>query len=52
VARTPRFFPEVDRQALIEAIDRAYQKDPPTAEEKHLLQGIREQQRKLLESEG
>jgi hypothetical protein len=36
---------------LIEAINRAYEEDPPTTEEKELLQGIREKQRKLLESE-
>ena len=40
-----------ERQALIEAINRAYEEDPPTTEEKELLQGIREKQRKLLESE-
>jgi hypothetical protein len=37
---------------LIGAINRAYEEDPsPTTEEKQLLQDIREQQRKLLESE-
>ena len=40
-----------ERQALIEAINRAYEEDPPTTEEKKLLQGVREKQRKLLESE-
>jgi hypothetical protein len=40
------------RQALIEAINRAYGDDPPTSEEKELLQGIRAKQRQLLESEG
>ncbi len=40
-----------ERQALIEAINRAYKEDPPTPEEKELLKGIREKQRKLLESE-
>jgi metal-responsive CopG/Arc/MetJ family transcriptional regulator len=40
-----------ERQALIEAINRAYAEDPPTTEEKELLQGIREKQRKLLEPE-
>jgi metal-responsive CopG/Arc/MetJ family transcriptional regulator len=40
-----------ERQALIEAINRAYEDDPPTTEEKELLVGIRETQRKLLESE-
>jgi metal-responsive CopG/Arc/MetJ family transcriptional regulator len=40
-----------ERQALIEAVNRAYEEDPPTTEEKELLQGIREKQRKLLESE-
>jgi hypothetical protein len=35
---------------LIEAINRAYEEDPPTTE-KQLLQGIREKQRNLLESE-
>jgi len=39
------------RRALIEAINRAHEEDPPTAEEKELLQDIREKQRKLLESE-
>lgn len=45
------FVKRYERQALIEAINRAYQEDPPTTEEKELLQGIREKQRKLLESE-
>lgn len=45
------FVKRYERQALIEAINRAYEDDPPTAEEKELLQGIRETQRKLLESE-
>lgn len=40
-----------ERQALIEAINRAYEEEPQTPEEKKLLQGIREKQRKLLESE-
>ncbi|MFL6261913.1 MAG: hypothetical protein ACJ76Y_19620 [Thermoanaerobaculia bacterium] len=40
-----------ERQALIEAINRAYEEDPPTTEEKELLRGIREKQRKLLEPE-
>jgi metal-responsive CopG/Arc/MetJ family transcriptional regulator len=43
------FVKRYERRTLIEAINRAYEKDPPTAEEKELLQGIREQQRKLLE---
>ena len=45
------FMKRFERQALIEAINRAYLDEPPTAEEKKLLQGIRENQRKLLESE-
>jgi len=45
------FVKRHERQALIEAINRAYEDDPPTAEEKQLLQGIRETQRTLLESE-
>jgi len=45
------FVKRYERQALIEIINRAYEEDPPTAEEKQLLQGIREKQRKLLESE-
>jgi metal-responsive CopG/Arc/MetJ family transcriptional regulator len=40
-----------EKRALIEAINRAYEDDPPTAEEKELLQGIRRKQRKLAESE-
>jgi metal-responsive CopG/Arc/MetJ family transcriptional regulator len=40
-----------ERRALIEAINLAYQEDPPTPEEKEVLQGIRRKQRKLLESE-
>jgi hypothetical protein len=40
-----------ERQASIKAINGAYEEDPPTIEEKELLQGIREKQRKLLESE-
>ncbi|HEX4964710.1 MAG TPA: hypothetical protein VF173_28115 [Thermoanaerobaculia bacterium] len=46
------FVKRYERRALIEAINRAYEEDPPTAEEKELLQGIREKQRKLMESEG
>jgi hypothetical protein len=38
-----------ERQAVIEAINEAYGEDPPTIEEKKLLEGIREKQRKLLE---
>ncbi|HEX3557199.1 MAG TPA: hypothetical protein VIA62_28570 [Thermoanaerobaculia bacterium] len=45
------FVKRYERRALIEAINRAYEEDPPTTEEKELLQGIREQQRRLLESE-
>ena len=45
------FVKRYERQAMIEAINRAYEDDPPTTEEKELLQGIRAQQRKLLESE-
>ncbi len=45
------FVKRYERRALIEAINRAYEEDPPTTEEKELLQGIREKQRKLLESE-
>ncbi|HEY3567169.1 MAG TPA: hypothetical protein VGP73_04475 [Thermoanaerobaculia bacterium] len=37
-----------ERQALIEAINRAYEEDPPTSEERQILRGIREKQRKLL----
>ena len=46
------FVKRYERRALIEAINRAYEEDPPTTEEKDLLQGIREKQRKLLESDG
>jgi metal-responsive CopG/Arc/MetJ family transcriptional regulator len=45
------FLKRYERRALIEAINRAYADDPPTSEEKDLLQGIRKKQRKLLESE-
>jgi metal-responsive CopG/Arc/MetJ family transcriptional regulator len=45
------FVKRYERQALIETINRAYEDDPPTSEEKELLQGIRRKQRKLLESE-
>ena len=45
------FVKRYERQALIEAINRAYEDDPPTAEEKQLLQGVRETQRALLESD-
>jgi metal-responsive CopG/Arc/MetJ family transcriptional regulator len=45
------FLKKYERQALIEAINRAYVDDPPTADEKELLQGIRAMQRTLLESE-
>jgi metal-responsive CopG/Arc/MetJ family transcriptional regulator len=40
-----------ERRALIEAVNRVYEEDPPTQEEKKLLQGIRETQRNVLESE-
>lgn len=45
------FVTRYERRALIEAINQAYGDDPPTAEEKELLQSIRKTQRKLLESE-
>jgi antitoxin MazE6 len=45
------FVKRYERRALIEAINRAYEEDPPTTEEKELLRGIREKQRKLLESD-
>jgi antitoxin MazE6 len=45
------FVKRCERRALIEAINRAYEEDPPTTEEKELLLDIREQQRELLESE-
>jgi metal-responsive CopG/Arc/MetJ family transcriptional regulator len=40
------FVRRYERRALIEAVNRAYEEDPPTTEEKELLQGIREKQRK------
>ena len=45
------FVKRYERRAMIEAINRAYEDDPPTTEEKQLLRGIRKQQRKLVESE-
>jgi metal-responsive CopG/Arc/MetJ family transcriptional regulator len=45
------FVKRYERRALIEAINRAYEDDPPTSEEKELLKGIRRKQKKLLESE-
>jgi metal-responsive CopG/Arc/MetJ family transcriptional regulator len=39
------FVKRYERRALIEAINRAYEEDPPTAEENELLQGVREKQR-------
>ncbi|HEY0557242.1 MAG TPA: hypothetical protein VGG20_23505 [Thermoanaerobaculia bacterium] len=45
------FLKRYERRALIEAINRSYADDPPTPEEKDLLQGIRRKQRKLLEPE-
>ncbi|HEX3527056.1 MAG TPA: hypothetical protein VH988_08320 [Thermoanaerobaculia bacterium] len=45
------FVKRYEKRALIEAINRAYEEDPPTTEEKEVLHGIREKQRKLLESE-
>ena len=45
------FVKRYERRALIAAINRAYKEDPPTAEDEDPLQGIRERQRKLLESE-
>jgi hypothetical protein len=40
-----------ERQALIEAINQAYEEDPPTTEERQVLQGIRGKQRTLLKTE-
>jgi metal-responsive CopG/Arc/MetJ family transcriptional regulator len=45
------FVKRYERRALLEAVNRAYEEEPPTAEEKELLQGIRKQQQKLLESD-
>lgn len=45
------FVKRYERRALIAAINRAYDNDPPTTEERELLDGIREKQRKLLESD-
>ena len=45
------FVKRYERRALIEAINRAYEEDPPTPEEKELLHGIRRTQRRLLERE-
>jgi metal-responsive CopG/Arc/MetJ family transcriptional regulator len=45
------FVKRYERQAMIEAINQAYEADPPTTEERELLQGIRAKQRKLLEPE-
>ena len=45
------FVKRYERRALIAAINRAYDDDPPTTEERELLDGIREEQRKLLESD-
>ncbi len=45
------FVKRYEKRALIEAINRAYEDDPPTTEEKELLKGIRRKQRKLLEYE-
>jgi hypothetical protein len=39
------------RRGLIEAINKAYEDEPPTTDEKELLQAIRGQQRKLSEPE-
>jgi hypothetical protein len=39
------------RKALVEAINKASKEEPPTAEEKELLRGSRNTQRKLLEPE-
>lgn len=46
------FVKRHERRALIEAINRAYEEDPPTTEEEDLLQDIREKQRDLLTPEG
>lgn len=51
VTAVEEFVKRYERRALIEAINRAHEDDTPTTEEKELLQGIRKQQRKLLESE-
>jgi antitoxin MazE6 len=45
------FVKQYERKALVEAINQAFEDDPPTSEEKELLQGIRKTQRKLAESE-
>jgi len=44
------FIRRYESRVLIGAINRAYEDDPPTTEENELLLGIREKQRKLLES--
>jgi hypothetical protein len=44
------FVKRHQRRALIEAINRAYEDDPPIGEEKELLEGVRGKQRKLLET--
>jgi metal-responsive CopG/Arc/MetJ family transcriptional regulator len=46
------FLKHYERKALVEAINQAFEDEPPTSEEKKLLQGIRATQRKRLESEG
>jgi hypothetical protein len=40
-----------EKSALVEAVNQAFEEAPPTAEEKELLQGIRANQRRRLESE-
>jgi len=46
------FVKQYERKALVEAINQAFEDEPPTAEEKELLRGIQRTQRKLLETEG
>jgi predicted transcriptional regulator len=46
------FVKQYERRALVEAVNQAFDDEPPTSEEKELLQGIRNTQRKRLESEG
>ena len=45
------FVKQYERRALVEAINQAFEDEPPTAEERSVLRGIRGRQRRRLESE-
>jgi Mg2+/Co2+ transporter CorC len=45
------FVKHYERSALVQAVNQAFEDEPPASEERELLEGIRKTQRKLLERE-